>query len=75
MRAFFEFIKAHIAANVPEFRTIIMFNDQLEKTNADRTGKALRYPAVMIQFVTSEVRSRSQRIEDVVISFYLILEY
>ena len=67
MRAFFDFVRAYIIANVPEFRSVIMFNDQLEKGNVDRTGKALRYPAVMIQLVTSEVRSRSQRVEDVVL--------
>jgi hypothetical protein len=75
MATFFEFIKAYIIANVPEFRKIIMFNDQLEKGNVDRTDKALRYPAVMIQFVTSEIRARSQGCEDVVLQVIFHLAY
>ena len=76
MKEFFEFIKAHIQTNLPEFKTIAMWNDQLEKGNADRTEIAIRYPAVWTQFVTSEVRNRSLGIQDALLQviFHLAFE-
>jgi len=71
MKEFFEFLKAHINATVPEFKTVRMFNDQLAKGNAERTEKAFRYPAVFIQLVTSEVRNRSLGIQDAVVQVIL----
>jgi len=44
-----------------------MFNDQLDQSNAERTEKAFAYPAVFVQFVTSEVRNRSLGIQDAVL--------
>lgn len=66
MKELFDFIKAYINLNLPEFKTVRMFNDQLDKSNTERTEKAFPYPAVFVQFVTSEVRNRSLGIQDVV---------
>jgi len=67
MDELFLFIKAQINEKVPEFRTVELFNDQLDKGNVERTEKAFAYPAVFVQFVTSEVRNRAQGIQDVVL--------
>jgi len=76
MREFFEFLKAYINTNLPEFKSVMMFNDQLDKTNEERVGKALRYPACLIQLVSSEVRNRSLGIQDAVLQviFHLAFE-
>jgi len=76
MNELFEFIKARINDKLPEFKTVRMFNDQIDKDNVERSEKAFRYPAVFIQFVTSEVRNRASGIQDVVLQviFHFALE-
>jgi len=75
MKELFNFIKARINTELPQFRTVRMFNDQLDKGNVERTEKAFRYPACFIQFVTSEVRNRSLGIQDVVMQVIFHLAY
>lgn len=76
MKELFLFIKAYINANLPQFKTVAMFNDQIDKSNVERTEKAFRMPACFIQFVSSEVRSRSLGVSDVVLQviFHLVYE-
>lgn len=75
MKAVFEYIKNRINTDLPEFRTVSMFNDQLNKSNVERTEKAFRYPAVFIQLVTSEVRNRTLGLQDVVLQVICHLAY
>ena len=76
MNELFEFIKERINTKLPGFKTVRMFNDQIDKDTVERTEKAFRYPAVFIQFVTSEVRNRAVGIQDVVLQviFHFALE-
>ena len=75
MKDLFLFIKDYINTNLPEFKTVRMFNDQLEKSNAERTEKAFPYPAVFVQLVTSEIRNRSLGLQDVVLQVIFHLAY
>lgn len=75
MDKLFNFIKAHINTVLPEFRTVMPFNDQIDKSNVERTEKAFRMPACFIQFVSSEVRTRSLGISDVVLQVICHLVY
>lgn len=76
MKELFLFIQSYINTNLPEFKTVSMFNDQIEKSNIERTEKAFRMPACFVQFVTSEIRTRSLGVSDVVLQviFHLVYE-
>ena len=75
MKELFLIIKAYLNTNLPEFKTVAMFNDQTEKSNIERTEKAFRMPACFVQFVTSEIRSRSLGVSDVVLQVIYHLNY
>lgn len=75
MRKLFEFIKAHMKATLPEFKTVSMWNNQLDHANEERDEIALRYPACFVQFVTSEVRNRSLGLQDAVMQVIFHLAY
>ena len=76
MKQLFLIIKAHLNTKMPEFKTVAMFNDQIDKSNIERTEKAFRMPACFVQFVTSEIRTRSLGVSDVVLQviFHLVYE-
>ena len=75
MKELFLFRKANINTNLPEFKSVFMFNDQIDKGNIERTEKAFRMPACFVQFVTSEIRSRSLGVSDVVLQVIYHLVY
>jgi len=79
MKAFFEYIKAYIIANVSDFAastSIRMWNNQFEESNVKRKEKAFRYPACFVEFIFEQADNRSLSIVDYVmtIRFHLGVE-
>lgn len=78
MKAFFEYIKARITADVPDIKTVRMWNNQFlhsnekseraDKLASGRTGyrneKAFPYPACFVEFIVNEIHSRCLGIKD-----------
>jgi hypothetical protein len=56
MRELYEFIKAKINADLPEYKTVRMWRNQFNRSNREgtdgRSENAFRYPACFIEFTT-----------------------
>lgn len=77
MKALFNYIKARINADVPEIKTVRMWNDQFAhsngvntKTNSNqgRTEKAFPYPACFIEFQVQETFNYCLGVKDYILT-------
>lgn len=65
MRELYLFIKAHIEANLPEFKTVRLWRNQYNRSNIDRDENAFRYPSCFIEFVTEAYDNQAIGYRDV----------
>ena len=54
MKKLYDFIKAKILADLPEFKTVRVWREQYMRSNEDRDENAFPYPACFIEFVTTD---------------------
>ena len=73
MKELFDFIKAKILADLPEYKTIRVWREQYDRSNKDRDENAFRYPAVFIEFITDTYANYAigYRDVDMVVRFHL----
>jgi len=64
MKEFYEYIRDYIKAQMPEFKTVELYNNQIFTSNVERTEKAFPYPAVFIEMIIGEVKNRPLGIKD-----------
>lgn len=66
MKALFEYIAARITAQVPEIKTVRMWNNQFENSNETkgRNEKAFAYPACFVEFEVTNTQNRIFKIKD-----------
>lgn len=88
MKLLFNFIKARIQTEMPEIKTIRLWNSQFLYARGDkyyfgskqneryRTEKAFQYPACFIEFITLNVYNRAMGLKDIelIVRFRLGLE-
>jgi len=76
MKKLFDFLKAYIQANLPEYKTIRVWREQYDRSNHDRDENAFRYPAVFIEFITDNYANYAlgYRDVDMIIRFHLGFE-
>ncbi len=72
MKAFFNYIKARISADIPSVKTVRMWNNQLKHSNGEgnegRNEKAFPYPAIFIEFIVNQVDDRALGIKDYILT-------
>lgn len=64
MNAFFQLIKTRLNTKVPQFKTVRMWNDQMNKRDTDKTEKPFPTPAVFVEFIINDTENRSFGIKD-----------
>ncbi len=65
MKALFDFIKAAILANVTSVKAVEQWNNQTGRERDIKNEKPLKHPAVLIEFITEDVRNHSMGIKDI----------
>jgi len=68
MKELFEYISDRILTNVPEIKSVHLWNDQIVTTNVDRKGKAIRYPSCFIEFEVVDVNNLALGIKDYILN-------
>ena len=76
MKEFFEYLQQYIKDNMPNFKTVELYNNQIFSSNVERSEKAFPYPAVFIELIIGEVQNRALGIKDtpVDVVFHFALE-
>jgi hypothetical protein len=73
-RNLIEGILAHIAAELPEFKTVDLFNDQFNKQDAAKID-SFRFPALFVSFPDgadySDYTAKVQQVKDLTVRFYI----
>jgi hypothetical protein len=64
MKEFFEYLQQYVRDNMPNFKTVELYNNQIFSSNVERTEKAFPYPAVFIELIIGEVQNRTLGIKD-----------
>jgi len=67
MRTLFEKLKEEINVRVPEFKTVELWEDQINESLVERTGEGFPYPAVFIDLIQEEVFNRLLGVKDIVV--------
>lgn len=65
MKALFDFIKAKINTDLPEYKTVRVWRNQLVRANIDRDEGAFRYPACFVEFITTDYQNNAIGFRDV----------
>lgn len=60
---FYSSIKAQLTAEVPELKTIRLFNDQFNHSNDQRDEAPFLYPCVFIQFIDIQTADLTQNVQ------------
>ena len=76
MTEFFQYIQQYIRDNLPEYKTVELYNNQIFSSNVERTEKAFPYPAVFVEMIVGEIHNRSLGINDTEVNlvFHFALE-
>ena len=76
MKEFFQYIQQYIRDNLPEYKTVELYNNQIFSSNVERTEKAFPYPAVFVEMIVGEIHNRSLGINDTEVNlvFHFALE-
>jgi len=64
MKTFFDYIKKRITDNLPVYKTVELYNNQIFQSNVERSEKAFPYPAVFIEMIVGEMHNRALGIND-----------
>ena len=59
MTNLFNYIKAKIASDLPEWKTVRRWRNQYNRSNKSRDENAFRYPACFIEFVTEDMDNQA----------------
>jgi len=77
MKALFEYIQTRINTYVPAIRTVRMWNNQFQHSNADvadkrgggyKDEKAFRYPACFVEFIVESVNNLPLGVKDSILT-------
>ena len=76
MKDFLDYIKDYIKAELPLYKTVELYNNQIFASNVDRSEKAFPYPAVFIELIPGEIHNRALGIKDIVleVTFHFAFE-
>lgn len=64
-REIFEYLKDRINQDIPNIRTVRIWNDQFVQSNEQRKEKAFPYPCLFVEFISNDVRNWSLGIKDI----------
>ena len=59
MTDLFNYIKAKIVADLPEFKTVRRWRNQYNRSNKTRDENAFPYPAVFVEFITEQMDNQA----------------